>query len=117
LGNYFNIAGQHAILRHKLIKKVKFGIHDLSKDAPFQKFDIILCRNVFIYYQPFFQKKLLSCIVASMKKESYLGLSPSENIEESGEALGLICFDRHLNIYKSGNSCKEESKNVKLPQL
>ncbi len=110
IGKHFTISGDKAIFRHDLLRKIKFGNHDLGKDTPFQKFDFILCRNVLIYYQAFYQKKLLKCISSSLLDEGYLGLSPAEKIENSTEQYSLSCFDYHLNIYKKVSACKTISK-------
>lgn len=109
-GNYFKTTGNNAILQHNFLRKIRFGIHDLGKDLPFHQFDFILCRNVFIYYQPYYQKKLLKCITKSLQPGGYIGLSPSENIEEMTREFDLDCFDRHLNIYKSVVTCKNETE-------
>lgn len=106
IGQHFTATKNEAIFRHDLLRKIKFGHHDLGKDKPFQQFDFIFCRNVFIYYQPFYQKKLLQCISNSLMNEGYLGLSPTENIEENCAEFSLTCFDNHLNIYKKSEMCK-----------
>lgn len=112
IGHHFTISGSKAIFRHELLRKIKFGRHDLGKDLPFQQFDFISCRNVFIYYQSFYQKKLLQCITASLKEEGYLGLSPAEKLEDCEAAFNLNCFDYHLNIYKKNGDCKNFPQNT-----
>lgn len=104
IGNHFTVTGDTAIFRHDLLSRIKFGRHDLGKDAPFQQFDFISCRNVFIYYQPFYQKKLLKCITSSLLEDGFLGLSSSEKIEDSLSAFNLSCYDHHLNIYKKSRT-------------
>jgi hypothetical protein len=37
---------------------VVFAPHDLIRDAPFNKLDIITCRNLLIYLEPELQKKI-----------------------------------------------------------
>jgi chemotaxis protein methyltransferase CheR len=100
LGRHFTVSHHSAILKSGLLNKIKFAKHDLSKDAIFQKFDFIFCRNVFIYYQPFFQKKLLSRLTEALHPGGFLGMTPGESIDEMGRELKLKSFDNHLNIYQ-----------------
>lgn len=99
LGQHFHFSHGSAFLKNGLLNKIKFARHDLSKDAIFQKFDFILCRNVFIYYQPFFQKKLLTRISEGLLPGGFLGMTPGESIDEMARELQLKSFDKHLNIY------------------
>ena len=55
-----------------------FSIHNFLKDPPFGKMDLISCRNVLIYLQPYLQKKALTTFHYALKKEGYLLLGKSE---------------------------------------
>jgi len=35
-----------------------FAVHNFLKDPPFGKMDLISCRNVLIYMEPYLQKKM-----------------------------------------------------------
>lgn len=45
---------------HELRNMIVFAPHDVIKDAPFTKLNLISCRNLLIYLQPQAQKKVLS---------------------------------------------------------
>ncbi|WP_317172410.1 CheR family methyltransferase, partial [Salinimicrobium oceani] len=55
-----------------------FSLHNFLKDPPFGKMDIISCRNVLIYLQPYLQKKALTTFHYALKKEGFLLLGKSE---------------------------------------
>ena len=55
-----------------------FSYHNFLKDPPFGKMDIISCRNVLIYLQPYLQKKALTTFHYAMRKQGYLVLGNSE---------------------------------------
>ena len=63
-----------------LRKMIVFAKHDISKDPPFGKIDLISCRNMLIYMNPVLQKTILQKFHFSVNEEGYLFLGASENI-------------------------------------
>lgn len=57
-----------------------FSIHDLVKDPPFTKLDLLSCRNVLIYLDSELQKKLLRLFHYAIRPGGLLFLGASENI-------------------------------------
>ena len=57
-----------------------FAHHNLLKDPPFSKIDLISCRNVLIYLEPVLQKRVLTTFHYSLNEEGYLMLGKSESI-------------------------------------
>ena len=57
-----------------------FAHHNILKDPPFAKMEIISCRNVLIYMEPVLQKKVLSTFHYSLKENGFLMLGKSESI-------------------------------------
>lgn len=57
-----------------------FSEHNLTKDPPFSKVDLITCRNLFIYWDSELQKKTVSLFHYALNKNGYLFLGPAENI-------------------------------------
>lgn len=57
-----------------------FSLHNFLKDPPFGKMDMISCRNVLIYLQPYLQKKTLTTFHYALNKEGFLLLGKSETI-------------------------------------
>lgn len=55
-----------------------FAIHDFLIDPPFGKMDLISCRNVLIYMEPYLQKKALSTFHYSLNPNGFLLLGKSE---------------------------------------
>ena len=64
----------------QLRKTVVFSHHDLLKDPPFGKLDLICCRNMLIYVSVDLQKRILSIFNFSLNVGGFLFLGPSENI-------------------------------------
>jgi two-component system CheB/CheR fusion protein len=57
-----------------------FAHHNLLKDPPFSKIDLVSCRNVLIYLEPVLQKKALTTFHYSLNEDGYLMLGKSESI-------------------------------------
>jgi two-component system CheB/CheR fusion protein len=57
-----------------------FAKHDLTRDPPFSNLDLIICRNVFIYFDNELQEKMLPIFHYGLKTNGYLVLGPSESI-------------------------------------
>jgi two-component system CheB/CheR fusion protein len=62
----------------QLRKKIVFARHNILKDPPFIKNDIITCRNMLIYMNSILQRKVLSTLQYSLNTGGYLFLGPSE---------------------------------------
>jgi two-component system CheB/CheR fusion protein len=97
LQRYFlNIDGQYQII--KAIRDVCiFATHNLLKDPPFSRMDLISCQNVLIYIETNPQKKILQAFHYSLKPSGYLLLGKSETIGNSTELFSQV--DKELKIY------------------
>lgn len=80
LRKYFVQEGSHFRVSQELRKLVVFAKHDVIKDPPFSRLDIISCRNMFIYMNGMLQRKALRKFHFALNVNSYLVLGPSESI-------------------------------------
>lgn len=64
-----------------LSKKMVYSQHNLVSDSSFNEFDIILCRNVMIYFDKDLQDRVLQLFDNSMAKLGYLILGTKETIK------------------------------------
>lgn len=55
-----------------------FAVHNFLKDPPFAKMDLITCRNVLIYLNPFLQKKAMTTFHYALRENGVLFLGKSE---------------------------------------
>jgi len=72
-GNRFRVANR---LRRLLI----FSPHNLIKDPPLTRMDLVSCRNLLIYFQAAAQNKVIGAFHFALKKQGSLFLGPSESI-------------------------------------
>ena len=67
-------------INKELREKCVFAVHNFLKDPPFSKMDIVSCRNVFIYMEPYLQKKALTTFHFSLNPNGLLWLGKTESI-------------------------------------
>ena len=80
LGKYFyRKEDNYQIARH-IREMVVFAQHNLVKDPPFTKIDMISCRNLLIYLQPVLQQKVMEMFNFSLNPGGILFLGNSETI-------------------------------------
>lgn len=69
---------------YKINKSVRelclFSCHDVARDPPFGKMDLVSCRNLLIYFEPALQKRILSVFSYSLQPHGYLLLGRSEGV-------------------------------------
>lgn len=67
-----------------------FSPHNLIKDPPFSRQDLISCRNLLIYMETELQRKLLPLFHYALNPSGYLFLGPSESIANRSELFRTI---------------------------
>jgi two-component system CheB/CheR fusion protein len=68
---------------------VIFARQDLTRDPPFSKLDLIVCRNVLIYLGPQLQRKLVNVFHYALKPTGFLMLGASETIGAQSDLFAL----------------------------
>ncbi len=79
LERYFQRHGNAFQVVPELRRMIVFAPHNVTKDAPFTKMDLITCRNLLIYLSAPAQKKALSLFLFGLKTRGILFLGPSES--------------------------------------
>jgi two-component system CheB/CheR fusion protein len=67
-------------IRKEVRDVVVFALHNINKDAPFIKLDLLVCRNLLIYLNAELQRSLLPVFHYALNAKGLLFLGPSENI-------------------------------------
>ncbi len=74
---------------------IRFEQQDLTTaEVPPARFDLVLCRNVAIYFRPAVQRRLQRRLVAALRPGGFLMLGHSETVLDTGAA-GLETVSRH----------------------
>jgi two-component system CheB/CheR fusion protein len=80
ISKYFMAQGDEYEVRKSLRGMLIFGEHDLSQRAPFPRINLILCRNVLIYFTQALQRHALHLFAFSLRNGGYLVLGKSETV-------------------------------------
>src|SRR6185503_20215403 len=57
-----------------------FVQHDLARDPPFSRLDLVSCRNVLIYFDQVLQKRVLPTLHYALGQPGFLVLGRTENV-------------------------------------
>lgn len=77
---YYTARYDLAILRPSLRENIVFSQHNLVSDGPFNEFNVVLCRNVMIYFTKPLQEHALELLHASLGTFGILGLGAGESL-------------------------------------
>jgi len=77
---------------------IVFAPHNVIKDPPFTKLDLLFCRNLLIYMEPELQKKLMNLFHYSLNNSSIMLLGNAES--ENSQNNQFTPIDAKLKIYK-----------------
>ena len=75
---YFTKSNGNFQLNRQVRDMCVFAVHNFLKDPPFGKIDLISCRNVLIYFEPYLQKKALTTFHYVLNHNGILLLGKSE---------------------------------------
>ncbi len=80
LKRFFAEEGNSYTIKHNIRETIVFAKHDLIRDSPFSKLDLVCCRNVLIYMDNSLQKKLIPMFHYTLNPGGILFLGESESI-------------------------------------
>lgn len=102
LGKFFVPQGHQYKVRDNIRKMIIFADHDIVKQPPYGKIDLISCRNLLIYLNPLLQQKILASLHFCLNVGGYLFLGPSESLGNLRESFKDI--DKKWKIFKSAET-------------
>jgi chemotaxis protein methyltransferase CheR len=113
LSRYYSTSQDHAWFEKSLKDNIVFSTHNLTTDGVFNEFQLILCRNVLIYFNAEGQTKKLQLFRNSLTLNGYLCLGQSESLRYAPANLQPgSCFEavnEELKIYQ----CRPANGNFK----
>jgi two-component system, chemotaxis family, CheB/CheR fusion protein len=110
LRRFFVREGDQYRVRQEVRDVVLFSVHDLLKDPPFSRVDLITCRNVLIYLDREVQEQACSTFHYALNPGCYLLLGSSETADNPPGLFRML--DRNSRIYQSATASGEKSRLV-----
>jgi two-component system CheB/CheR fusion protein len=106
LERFFNRVENGYRVTQRLREMVVFAPHNIIKDPPFTKLNIVSCRNIMIYLENVLQKKMLTLFHYCLIQGGYLLLGSAETIGEQN-ASNYSTIDTKLHIYRKDNNFRK----------
>lgn len=101
--DYYTADHENAIFGAALRENVVFARHNLASEASFNEFNLVLCRNVMIYFNKTLSERVHGLFYQSLAPLGFLCLGSRESIR----------FSPHENCYETFESTEKIYRKVK----
>lgn len=101
---YFNKTDKGYEIKESIRNMIVFARHNVLKDPPFSKLDFLICRNLFIYFKPELQQRVLGMFYYALNKDGILFMGSSESIGDMSE--GFATIDGKWKIFQQREGLK-----------
>jgi chemotaxis protein methyltransferase CheR len=98
--SYYVADREHAIFRAGLRKQILFSQHNLVSDGTFNEFNLIMCRNVLIYFDQQLRDRAHELFHASLSKFGILALGKKESLRFTRFEAAYQELGPNLRIYR-----------------
>jgi two-component system CheB/CheR fusion protein len=109
---FFKQDGASYVLNADVRELCIFSPHNLIRDPPFSRMDLVSCRNLLIYFGAEIQKQVIPTFHYALKPGGYLFLGSSESIGTHGHLFTPI--DKKLRIFQAR---EHPTQMPRLPSL
>ena len=97
---YYTAMYDGALFAPRLMRNIVFSQHNLVTDRSFAECNVILCRNVLIYFDRTLQQRVHKLFHDSLPIYGYLGLGSKESLRFTGFEDNYEPVDRREKIYR-----------------
>jgi two-component system CheB/CheR fusion protein len=97
---YFEQNGTQFSFRPDLRRRVIFGRHDITRDAPISRLDLLVCRNTLMYFNVEAQTQIVDRFHFALRENAFLFLGKAEMLLNDAERFQVVnmrqrIFRRH----------------------
>lgn len=100
LSDYYTVKDDRAIFNEEFRNRMVFSPHNLIQDKSFNEFNLILCRNVLIYFNRDLQNRVIKLFSMSLSSFGYLALGSKETLELNGVNEEFELVNKQQKIWK-----------------
>jgi chemotaxis protein methyltransferase CheR len=100
LSGYYSVHNGMVQYNRDLVDRVDFRIHDLTSEGTNSEFDLILCRNVLIYFNFELQERVILSFSTSLSNGSFLAIGSKESLTWCKAARFFETSSAEENIYR-----------------
>jgi len=98
--DYYTANYNSVIIDNSLKKNIVFSEHNLVTDSVFAEVNMIICRNVLIYFNRDLQNKVMNLFNDSLVPGGILGLGTKESLQFLEKGKNYNCIDLKNKIYR-----------------
>lgn len=103
LEHFFKNEGDYYKLDEKYLSRIEFVAHNLLSENDKDKFDLVLCRNVLIYFEKNMQNRVINNLTQSLKCQGVFCLGSKESLRFMDAYSYYLTIDQVHKIYQKKN--------------
>jgi two-component system, chemotaxis family, CheB/CheR fusion protein len=101
---YFEQNGTQFAFRQDLRRRVIFGRHDITRDAPISRLDLLVCRNTLMYFNVETQSHVIDRFHFALRHGGYLFLGKAEMLLSDGNRFEVVSMRQRVFRRRSGTA-------------
>ena len=100
LSDYYTCKYESVIMDQRLKRNIVFADHDLATDQVFGEMNVIVCRNVLIYFDRQLQERVFNLFRDSLDLGGFLCLGTKESLKFAGGEHDFEAVDAEMKIFR-----------------
>lgn len=112
LDRYFHAQEDAYVLNQSVRDMVRFSNHNLIKDPPFSRVDMVACRNLLIYFDANLQQRVIPVFHYALRPRGWLFLGSAENLAGRSDLFDVA--DNNNKIYRRSGTKRH---SISMPTL
>jgi len=101
---YFDKNGGQFAFRPDLRRRVIFGRHDITRDAPISRLDMLVCRNTLMYFNVETQSHVIDRFHFALRESAFLFLGKAEMLLSDGDRFEVVSMRQRVFKRRPGTS-------------
>ncbi|MDX3387223.1 PAS domain-containing protein [Streptomyces niveiscabiei] len=101
---YFDQNGAQYSFRPDLRRRVIFGRHDITRDAPISRLDLLVCRNTLMYFNVEAQTQIIDRFHFALRKNALLFLGKAEMLLNDADRFDVVNMRERIFQRRAGDS-------------
>jgi two-component system CheB/CheR fusion protein len=93
---YFEAGGDQYTFRSDLRRRVIFGRHDITRDAPISRLDLLVCRNTLMYFNIEAQTQIIDRFHFALREGGHLFLGKAEMLLSDGNRFEAVSMRQRI---------------------
>lgn len=101
---YFEQNSAQYSFRPDLRRRVIFGRHDITRDAPISRLDLLVCRNALMYFNVEAQAQIVDRFHFALRPSGFLFLGKAEMLLNDSERFEVVNMRQRVFRRRTGNN-------------